>query len=400
MKNLPRNIEHRSPTKREILELKKQLDNIEKSGTDRQVFIGFDGFVDKIQKAVKKKSGGNNAFFSNIEEFSKHVGSLAGRSGQIELVTTQTKAGGNAPILSNALGKLNVKSLCLGSMGSPVINPLFQNLTPSTQLLSVNEPGKSQAIEFSDGKLILSDVSGFVNYDWSHIKRNVDLEKIHDVFKSCDLVALVDWSNLLNGTNIWQGLLDDVIKVVNRKDYYFLFDLCDPSKKSAIDVDEILDLISSFSLYGTVTLALNENEAIKIWMALNGYDQGDRCNPPSLMDIGAFINYTINVDTLLIHPIDRTLAFQKNNILELMGRLVKEPKVQTGGGDNFNAGYCLGLLNGLSIDQRVLLGIATAGTFVQNGVSPSIKDLINYLNTWAIEIGMRQDLNTLAVSTG
>lgn len=396
MKDLPKNIEHRSPAKEELLRLKEQLEAIEKSKPVHQVFVGFDGFVDKIQKAVKKKSGDNSIYFSSIQEFSKHISSLAGRSGQIELVTTQTKAGGNAPILCNALGELNVKSFCVGSLGTPVVDPLFQGLASKAEVLSINAPGRSQAIEFNDGKLIFSDLSGFVNYDWNFIKKNADLEKIRDAVRSSNLVALVDWSNLANATNIWQGLLDDVIKVVNRNDLYFLFDLCDPSRKDAMEIDEMLDLVSSFSHYGKVTIALNENEATKIWMALNGYEQNARNSPPCLMDIGAFINYTVTVDTLLIHPRDRTLAFQKNNMLELDGRFVKEPKVQTGGGDNFNAGYCLGLLNNLPMEQCVLLGISNAGAYVQNGKSPALRDLISYLNVWAMEVEMPKDSHSLA----
>ncbi|MBI1767200.1 MAG: hypothetical protein HYR67_02360 [Bacteroidetes bacterium] len=396
MDSLERNTERRSPVKKDLHRLKEWLGATEKSGVAHQVFIGFDGFVDKIQKAVKQKRSGNNLFFNSIHEFSEHIDSLTGRSGQIELVTIQTKAGGNAPILSSALGELNVKSFCIGSMGFPRINPLFQNITPQAEISSINAPGNSQAIEFNDGKIILSDLSGFIDYDWNYVKKNSDLEKIRSSIRSCDLVALVDWSNLPNATDIWQGLLHDVIKVVNRKDFYFVFDLCDPSRRNSLEIDEMLDLISSLSHYGKVTLALNENEARKIWMALSGNDQVvGKDNSTTLFDIGSFIFYTMTIDTLLIHPRDRVFAFQKNKTLELTGRLVKEPKVQTGGGDNFNAGYCLGLMSGLPMDQLMLLSMTTAGAYVQNGKSACIKDLINYLNNWATEIEKQKDFDTM-----
>lgn len=396
MNSLHKKSEQRSPVKKDLLKLKEWLSTIREPGKKHKAFIGFDGFVDKIQKAVKMKGCGNPVFFNSIQEFSKHIGSLSGRSGQIELVTTKTKAGGNAPILSSALGELNVKSFCIGSMGSPSISPLFQNATPGAEVLSVNNPGNSQAVEFDDGKIILSDLSGFINYDWGYIKRNVDLKTIRDSISSCDLVALVDWSNLPNATDIWKGLLDDVIKVVNHKDLYFLFDLCDPSRRDPLEIDEMLDLISSFSPYGKVTLALNENEARKIWIALSSHDQvAGLNNSPTLMDIGSFIFYTMTIDTLLIHPIDRVFAFQKNNTIELMGRLVEKPKIQTGGGDNFNAGYCLGLMSELPIDQRMLLAMATSGAYVQNGKSPRINDLVSYLEIWVNEIERRKGFDAL-----
>lgn len=396
MNSLRRNTERRSSARTDLLRLKEWLESTLKSDTGHQVFIGFDGFIDKIQKAVKQKGNDNNIFFDSIHEFSEHIDSLTGRSGQIELVTTQTKAGGNAPILSAALGELNVKSFCVGSMGFPTINPLFQSITPQAEISSINAPGNSQAVEFNDGKIILSDLSGFANYDWKYIKKTAGLEKIRNSITSCNLVALVDWSNLPNATEIWQGFLNDIIKVVNRKDLYFLFDLCDPSGKGPMEIDEILDLISSFSDYGKVTLALNENEARRICVALTGCDEAANTNYfPTLVDIGSFIYYTMSVDTLLIHPIDKAIAFQKHKTTELTARLVKEPKVQTGGGDNFNAGYCLGLMNVLPIDQCMLLGIITAGAYVQNGKSPCINDLISYLDNWAYEIEKRKDFDAL-----
>jgi sugar/nucleoside kinase (ribokinase family) len=54
----------------------------------------------------------------------------------------------------------------------------------------------------------------------------------------------------------------------------------------------------------------------------------------------------------------------------------------TGGGDNLNAGFCLGLLNNLSIEECMLAGMATSGAYVQNGFSPSMDDLIEYLKTY------------------
>jgi hypothetical protein len=296
----------------------------------------------------------------------------------------RTKAGGNAPILSSTRCALNVKSFCIGSMGIPVVNPLFENSSDPVELLSIKQPGDSRAIEFTDGKIILSDLSEFADYDWDYVKRNVNLDNIRNQVKACDVVALVDWANLLNATNIWRGFLHDVISSVNRKDFKFLFDLCDPSRKNAVAVKEMLDLLSSYSNYGKVTLALNENECIKINIALGNDMMNNRSN--ALGELGSAIFNATSVNTLLIHPTDRVVAFQKDYVIELKGRVVQEPKIQTGGGDNFNAGYCLGLMNNLSLEQCMLLGNVTAGTYIQNGNTPDIEELILYLDNWMREL--------------
>jgi sugar/nucleoside kinase (ribokinase family) len=69
-----------------------------------------------------------------------------------------------------------------------------------------------------------------------------------------------------------------------------------------------------------------------------------------------------------------------------MGRYVKEPRISTGGGDNFNAGFCLGLLIGLSMEESMITAMANSGAYVQNGKSPSMNDLITYITQWQSEL--------------
>jgi hypothetical protein len=211
------------------------------------------------------------------------------------------------------------------------------------------------------------------------------------------VLALVDWANLPQATDIWQGFLDDVIRPLGMRNKFFLFDLCDPSKKSTQEIDIVLDLISSYSYYGKVTLGMNENEANKIWRSLNGFDfDSMEVKLPPLKEVGSFIYNAMSIDTLLIHPTNRTLTFQKNEALEIMGRLVTEPKVLTGGGDNLNAGYCLGLLHGLDLSHCMVMGMAASGAYIQNGKSPDMRDLISYLKAWSDEMALENDVIPLS----
>lgn len=374
-----------TPTKKDLGSLKKVLEQFQKKEITLKTFVGFDGFIDKIQKAIKKKSGDTTSFFTSIKEFSDYTHTLSGHSGQIELVTSRIKAGGNAPLLSIALGELGVNSFCVGSMGFPEAHPIFQPMTSSVEILSVITPGSSQAIEFNDGKIILSDLSPFNDYDWSYIKENFGITKIRSAVNSSDLIALVDWANLPKATDLWRGFLNEVIKFTTKRDLVFLFDICDPSKRSSTEIKELIELINVYNEYGKVTLALNENEAEKIWMALVGQENSIEKLPP-LTEMGLEIFSKLSIDTLLIHPIDRTLVFQKYQTIEMMGRVIADPKVQTGGGDNLNAGYSLGIMKGLEITQSMLLGMVASGSFVQNGKSSKIEDLIDYLDQWSNEI--------------
>lgn len=361
------------------LELK--LGRLEKEPVTGTVATGVDGFVDTINKAVQKREYAEVFHYKTIRDFADRLTAASGKSCQVELQLQKVKMGGNAPILSNALAELGISSVCIGSMGFPEMHPVFRSLSEKSEPISILSPGKSDAIEFDDGKLILSDLSTFDKYDWAYIKQTAGLEKLRSSFLEANLIALVDWANITHADGIWEGILEDIIKPSGRRDFLFFFDLCDPSKKSAQQIDDILDIISSFSFYGRVTLGMNENETMIIWSALTGENQKGSVNLG-----GKFIHFAVNIDCLLIHPIDRTIAFHGKDFMELPGRLVRNPKIQTGGGDNLNAGYILGLLAGMSLEECMVLGMAASGYYVQEGQSGSIEQIRKYVAKWRKEL--------------
>jgi hypothetical protein len=373
-----------------LIELRQQLLQLTVH-EHKKVFVGFDGFVDRIKKAVRQKGDRERTYYKTLLEFADRVKEASGRSGQVELITQKTKLGGNAPILCDGLGKLGIHNYCLGSMGYPKLHPLFYDLNKNCEPISVLDPGESDALEFEDGKIILSELSVFDDYDWKYIVRTVGLPKIQKTIEQCGLLAFVDWVNLPHSSDIWEGMLKDVIKPSARRDFMFLFDLCDPSKKSTQEIDEILDAIGCFSSYGKVTLGLNENETFRIWSALNGCVATETL--PSIEEAADYLHRMMNIDCLLIHPVDRTIAFHQREIFDMPGRFVTNPKVLTGGGDNLNAGYCLGLLAGFSLPQCILLGMAASGAYIENGVSPDKYDLMRYIDTWITHLSKESSIS-------
>lgn len=87
---------------------------------------------------------------------------------------------------------------------------------------------------------------------------------------------------------------------------------------------------------------------------------------------------------------NRTLVFKdqnklkKQSVIELLGHVVAHPKVLTGGGDNLNAGYCLGLLAGFEVHYCMLLAMAASGAYVQNGESPDMSAIIEFIDKWVL----------------
>ena len=69
------------------------------------------------------------------------------------------------------------------------------------------------------------------------------------------------------------------------------------------------------------------------------------------------------------------------------GPHTSNPVLTTGAGDNFNGGFCLGLLLGLSPQESLVLGTATSGYYVRAAHSPNWEQLMDFLSLWEANIG-------------
>jgi len=155
------------------------------------------------------------------------------------------------------------------------------------------------------------------------------------------------------------------------------FDLADPSKRFKEDIKEVLRLIGRYTEYFDVILGLNENEALKVYAALNDTELFENI---CLEKIGAYIFENMNIGELVIHPVDCCITVNKGGVKKQKGKVIENPKITTGGGDNFNAGYCIGRRLGMDIDDCMILAMAVSALYVKNGNSPSFYELIEYLN--------------------
>lgn len=369
-----------------VKETRRELNKRVTKIAGQKAFVGLDGYVDLIQRAVKTQSADGPVFFSTIAAFSSHLAGAAGKSAQIELITQETKLGGNAPIMAHALGTLGIKTTCLGNFGEASMHPVFEEIDDSVIMLSLGDPAMTNALEFDDGKLILSEVGPFKALDWDFVKSVASLERIKSAIDVSGLVALVDWCNLPNSTQIWQGMAEEVLPALQEKERHFFFDIADPSRRSDKEIMHALQVIGRFRPYGKVTLGLNENETEKLSSCLRRINgEADEPGQP-ITTKGKYIFLHTELSHLLIHPTDRSICISDHATIELQGRIVDNPKISTGGGDNFNAGFCLGQLIGVELAESMVLGMANSGSYVQNGQSSSLQDLDQYLKLWTNEI--------------
>ncbi len=225
---------------------------------------------------------------------------------------------------------------------------------------------------------------------WHSIKKRLGVDNLKLLFDSCKVISFLDWARLNSISDLWDSLRTEVIKPLGKKDYEFIFYLGDPTKKLNFQVDEILDIISDYSLNGKVTLVLNEREAVKLWMILKGYryaitSQVSNPSLPELNEKHQYIFQSMNIERLLVFSVDRCKVFSRNNQYELTGRDINFNNPSDSTKSIFNIGYILGLLLNLKVSQSITLGLSFSGAYLENGTVPDRKALVSYIDEWLLE---------------
>lgn len=339
----------------------------------KHVTLGFDGFVDAVFKVIRLKDQRGTSYFESVAEFGKYTLKKGAGNFSLELEELTTKLGGNMPIMANALASLGTDVSCIGAMGKPSLHPVFKPLSEKASLHSFADPGLTTAMEFNEGKILLAQMTSLNKVDWSSIMGTFDLDLLVKLFTHRDLIGILNWSELHHSTSMWKGLLDDILPktIASASKPVGFFDLSDCSKRSEVSIVEALDLLKAFSKYWRVVLSLNLNETREVYKALTG----NSFQLPRLESIGEKLIQRLEVDTLLIHHSKQALAFSLKEISKMNSTIINNPMLSTGAGDNFNAGFCAGLLMETDLQSSLGLGHAVANYYMQKGMSPTCADL-------------------------
>jgi sugar/nucleoside kinase (ribokinase family) len=344
------------------------------------VTVGLDGFVDTILHVVKtRQSASQYARYTGIKEWSDKLGAAAGLSANFEFVTHMVKLGGNGPIMANALAAFGFPVTYIGSLGSPAIHPVFAEFAArARKVISISEPGYTDAIEFDDGKLIFGKHGTLREVNWKNLIRHVPEDKLVALFNQSAFLGVVNWTMLIHMSDIFKNLLRKIApKVKNGGKKWIFFDLCDPAKRSTEDLREAIDLIAKFQRHFRVILGANLQEGRQIGAAL-GLGEVDETYG-SLTHYADKIRQKTGIDTVVIHPVAFAAGADGAGSAHVVGPFCAKPLITTGAGDHFNSGFCLGRVLGLSLAESLQLGVATSGSYVRTAKSPTVPVLTKFL---------------------
>jgi hypothetical protein len=281
------------------------------------------------------------------------------------------------------LGRLGLSVEFAGAVGaSPgTRTPLHKAFEPFAQrcasVVTLGEPSTTACYEFADGKLMLNDRANVQAVTWDAVRSAYGPTGLTAALSRARLVAVVNWS-LLGGTQgILEALARDVMPGLPRTPRRFFVDLADPSPRSAGDLSACLRTLGDMqrSGGGEVTLGLNLMEA-----EIVGGHLGVGCVAMGTLDAAAAeIRERLGLSCVVIHPREGAAAATAGERAWFDGPLCAQPRLSTGAGDHFNAGFAFAQVLGLPLPECLAVGTGLSGVYVREAESPGLGRLVSFL---------------------
>lgn len=344
-----------------------------------KALIGLDGFVDEIIAVVNKRHGAGEKYEAvrTIADLGGKITQASGQSSNYELVVKQRKLGGNGPIMASALANLGVDVTYVGNLGYPTIDPVFDDFARKAHIISIGQPAHTDALEFEDGKLMLGKLEPLQDVSWDNLISRVGRDRLKELMADASLIGMVNWTMLPHMSRIWGHLLNEVIPNIERHQRKLFMDLADPEKRTHEDILDALRLLTRFQDQVDVILGLNLKESMEVADVLRLPGRSDP--EGAIVENACAIREKLSLACVVIHPRRGAAAATAEDCVKFDGPFVEKPKISTGAGDHFNAGFCLGRVLGFSLEESLCTGVATSGYYVRNAESPTAAQLAEFV---------------------
>lgn len=340
---------------------------------------GFDGFIDTFIRLEQPAS---------MAEFGPKVTAAAGIAASYPARHLGDKFGGNGPLYAAGLNDIHegkIEITYIGAMGREEILPIYREALESKtcKLYSLADPAHSDCLEFTDGKVMLCDLSACAEITLERLLEVVGEAELDEALASADFIAAVNWGKLVNVGAIWTYLAERS-KALGRpaKQVHCFMDLAEFEGRAVADIEGLIARMQGITAQFQTMLSFNLKEAWQMG-AFFGEDFTGRKDADSVAALAGLLRERIEVDRIIIHPNDGAACASERGVVYVPGPFCKEPLISTGAGDNFGAACLAAALHGLDDAGILLAGNLASGHFVRSGRSASFQAMLEMTEAWS-----------------
>ena len=352
--------------------MKKYADFL--SNISGKILLGCDGFVDETYEIVEvRKSQAEFTPMKKLRQFGELLVERADGGVGLELVPKRRCEGGFGINTGRVAACLGLKPCLPGLYGTPTIDPAYDEFKEICDLESLGEPALTIALEFSDGKVLMSDLQAVSNLSWEHFKTHFGEEKLKELFSGVDILGLGYWSLTANFDGLFLGFMEQYETATPPRRMFF--DFADIKKKSSESFIKSLELIKSFNSKIPMTFSLNEHEVLELFSRVGV--KRPELTPPAIASALTIAREKIGFDELVVHTPEFAAASSaaEGEAYAIQDRQTNVVRL-AGAGDSFNGGFLCASLGDLPLKERLVVANAVTAFFVTHATGPTKEELL------------------------
>ncbi len=339
-----------------------------------KILLGCDGFVDETYEIVaERRDLTDYTAMKKLKDFGELIVSRADGGVGVELVWKRRCEGGCSINTGRIAACLGIKPILPGLYGDEEIDPAFEEFKDTCDLLSLGNPALTIALEFPDGKILMSDMKAVSILTWKDVEDRVGQTKLNEIFTDLDILGLGYWSLTAHFDDLFKGFMAQCEKTNPPKRMFF--DFADIKKKSNEAFMRSLELIRAYNDKIPMTLSLNEHEVLELFSRIGV--EHPALEPAAMASSLAVAREKIGFDELVVHTPNFGAA---SNATEGEAYAIQERQTEVvrlaGAGDSFNGGFLCASLGDLPLKKRLVMANAATAFFVTHGTGPSREQLI------------------------
>jgi hypothetical protein len=339
-----------------------------------KLLLGCDGFVDETYEIVEvRKSQSEFTPMKKLKQFGELIVARADGGVGLELVPKRRCEGGFAINTGRVAACLGLMPRLPGLYGRAAIDPAYEQFQDICELFSLGDPALTIALEFGDGKVLMSNLEAVSSLNWEDFEKHFGEKKLKEMFSGVDILGLGYWSLTANFDELFKGFMKQYETTTPPRRMFF--DFADIKKKSSESFIRSLELIRSFSGRIPMVFSLNEHEVLELFSRI-GVARPE-LTPKAISSALAIARERIGFAELVVHTPEFAAASSaaEGEAYAIQERQTKIVRL-AGAGDSFNGGYLCASLGDLALKERLVVANAVTAFFVTHGSPPTKEELI------------------------